>query len=56
MNENESTETYICINYDAEGNISHLELLSMPPKFEGFDELRVACINGGDSLILDKRR
>lgn len=55
MNNDTDNTIFICINYDEDGQIKHLELLSEQPKFEGFDHLMIANINGGDSRSILRR-
>lgn len=51
----ETPEVFICINYDEDGEIKHLEVLNNPPSpdilhSEGWDDVFAANINGGDSI------
>ena len=46
---------FICINFNDEGEIAHLEVLNNPPSpdiahSEGWDAVFAANINGGDSI------
>ncbi len=54
MNENE-IDVFICINYNSDGEIAHLEVLNSAPseniaQAEGWDAVFAANINGGDSM------
>jgi len=51
---------FICINFNDEGEIAHLEVIDAPPSpnaihSEAWDRIYEANINGGDSIEFTQR-